>query len=466
MGLQSNGSRVNGTTGKTAVFSIFNAAVDATSGSCSIERGSFDGASGSGTSCRIPYEWQTGIKYQFRIEKGATESNGTWWSSWVTNTATNQETFIARIKVPPAWRGMGDWSVQWTEYFGAPPITCDQLARSKVRFYQPSRTYNGQNVAPARSWLHYATGADCTNSNITTFDGGTIQEMGPASNATVKMGLQATYYTGTTLKGNFVSRVDPNLSFIWNTAPVTGINSTTFSARWTGKLIAPESGTYTINMAANDTGTLWLDGKPLLDTRGLTAGSGKSTQVSLEAGKSYDVDFDLYNTSGSAVASLSWKTPSATGIVQIPQTAFRTSKQAGLSARYSNRGSIVKYYGLKNEPTIDHSWGTASPASGVTADSFRVNWLGKLKVPTTGTYKLISVSNDGVQLVLNNKLLINDWTDGPTRRREVSVKLETGKEYAISFNYYDNTGDATARLLWSGPGITETVIPASALTIN
>lgn len=100
------------------------------------------------------------------------------------------------------------------------------------------------------------------------------------------------------------------------------------------------------------------------------------------------------------------------------------------------------------------------------ADGFRVNWFGKLKVPTSGTYKFISVSNDGVQLVINNSMLINDWTNGPTRRREKSIKLEAGKEYAISFNYYDNTGEATSRLLWSGPGIAEAPIPSSAFTTN
>lgn len=466
IGLQSQGSRVDRTVGKTVVFSVFNSAIQGTAG-CSVEQGNFDRGTGSGTSCRVAYDWQVGVKYKFRVEKGAVESNGTWWAGYITNTATGAETLIAKYKVLPSWQGLGDWSVQWTEYFGQLPATCSDLARSKVRFYKPTRTYNGQNVLPARSWLQYATGADCTNSKITEFSGGTIQEMGPAENATLTTGLQATYYTGPTLKGNFVSRIDPNINFTWNdaTAPVSGIG-TNFSARWTGKLVAPATGSYTINMAANDTATMWLDGKPFLDTRGLSPGSAKTGQISLEAGKEYPFEFDLYDISGPAVAYLSWKPPGSSGTVTVPRTAFKPTKQAGLSARYSNRGAIVKYYALKNEPKIDNSWGTASPSSGVSADSFRVNWFGKLKVPTSGTYKFISVSNDGVQLVINNSMLINDWTNGPTRRREKSVKLEAGKEYAISFNYYDNTGEATARLLWSGPGIAEAPIPSSAFTTN
>ncbi len=466
IGLQSRGSRVDGTVGKTAVFSVFNSGIQGTTG-CSVEQGNFDGASGSGTSCRVAYDWQVGVKYKFRVEKGTVESNGTWWSGYITNTATGTETLIAKYKVLPSWQGLGDWSVQWTEYFGQLPATCNDLARSKVRFYKPTRTYNGQNVLPARSWLHYATGADCTNSRVVEFNGGTIQEMGPAENVTPKTGLQATYYTGPTLKGNFVSRIDPNINFTWNdsTAPVGGIG-TNFSARWTGKLVAPATGSYTINMSANDTATMWLDGKPFLDTRGLSPGSGKTGQILLEAGKEYPFEFDLYDISGPAVAYLSWKVPGSSGTVTIPQTAFKPTKQAGLSARYSNRGAVVKYYALKNEPKIDNSWGTATPGSGVPADGFRVNWFGKLKVPTSGTYKFISVSNDGVQLVINNSMLINDWTNGPTRRREKSIKLEAGKEYAISFNYYDNTGEATSRLLWSGPGIAETPIPSSAFTTN
>jgi hypothetical protein len=150
----------------------------------------------------------------------------------------------------------------------------------------------------------------------------------------------------------------------------------------------------------------------------------------------------------------------------VPATVFRPIIKSGLSARYSSRGAVVKNYLLRNDLTVNFDWGTGSPASVVPADNFRGVWVGKLTVPTTGTYKLVTTSDDGVQFWVNNDLRINDWYDHSTKRNETTLKLEQGKQYAISLRYYEHLGGANVKLLWSGPGIAESVIPSTALTTN
>lgn len=176
MGLQSNGSRVNGTVGKTAVFSVFNSGIAATVGFCEVRQAGFDGYDIAGSSCRTAYEWVIGHKYRMQTEIAQKEPDGTWWNGWITDETTHIKTFLGSIKVPPAWHGMGAWSVMWTEYFGDKPDTCDALAYSRVHFYPP--TANNGTVKPSDTSNELSTDVDCTNSKITNVSTGTVQEMG------------------------------------------------------------------------------------------------------------------------------------------------------------------------------------------------------------------------------------------------------------------------------------------------
>ena len=42
--------------------------------------------------------------------------------------------------------------------------------------------------------------------------------------------------------------------------------------------------------------------------------------------------------------------------------------------------------------------------------------------------------------------------------------MTAGQRYDIRMDFYENTGKAFARLLWSGPGLAKEVVPASQLT--
>jgi Domain of unknown function (DUF3472) len=178
IGLQSNGSRVNGTRGKTAVFSVFGSALSGTSGSCVLEVKGFDGYNTSGTSCRVPYEWQTGRKYTLRVKMVSSDSSGKWWQAWIKDTFTNTETSVAKIKTPASWKGLNDWSVMWTEYFGTPLSTCASLPYAKATFFNP--VANGGAYKPRSSVgsNNLSTSGTCNNSSVRSVVNGASQEMG------------------------------------------------------------------------------------------------------------------------------------------------------------------------------------------------------------------------------------------------------------------------------------------------
>lgn len=176
IGLQSNGLRVDGSRGKTVIFSIFGAGLDATAGSCHVQQAGFDGYDSSGSSCKIAYDWVIGRKYNMRLTLRETDSTGKWWHGFVKDTVTGTDTFIGKIKVPLTWKGLGGWSVMWTEYFGPQPATCKEIPYSQVIFHDPIA--DSGTIKPIDKSNKLSSNNDCLTSSVTDITGGTVHKVG------------------------------------------------------------------------------------------------------------------------------------------------------------------------------------------------------------------------------------------------------------------------------------------------
>ena len=164
-GLQTNGNRADGSVGKTAIFSIWDAEEAAGPGPMRF------GGEGVGWSCRIPYPWQAGRAYGLKVAS----LGGGWWAGKVRDEATGESDDIGGIRVPGHWRNLDSWSVMWTEYFGPPLGSCRDLAYSSVVFGTP--TANDGEAKPAGSHSHLGEGT-CQTSHIETLAHGVRHQMG------------------------------------------------------------------------------------------------------------------------------------------------------------------------------------------------------------------------------------------------------------------------------------------------
>jgi PA14 domain-containing protein/galactose oxidase-like protein/K319-like protein len=141
----------------------------------------------------------------------------------------------------------------------------------------------------------------------------------------------------------------------------------------------------------------------------------------------------------------------------------------GLTGRYYNDpGTGTKFTTLvrtRTDPTVNFDWGTGSPVPGVVnTQNFSVRWTGQVQAPATGNYTFSTVSDDGVRLWVNGKLLVNNWTDhAPTTNTSAPIALVAGVKYAVVMEYYERGGGAVARLRWAYPGQATQVIPQSRL---
>ena len=125
--------------------------------------------------------------------------------------------------------------------------------------------------------------------------------------ASGQLGVTGEYFNSVDLSGKPVlTRVEPQINFRGIAYSVPGLDANTFSARWTGFMIPPDSGTYTIAITGGDTYRLSVDGKVVIDNPDKHGGATKTVDVQLVAGHKYAVKIEYFHASGPETAKLAW----------------------------------------------------------------------------------------------------------------------------------------------------------------
>src|SRR5690606_3315908 len=107
-----------------------------------------------------------------------------------------------------------------------------------------------------------------------------------------QQGLTATYYDNLDFTGPSITRIDPAINFNWGYgSPAPSIAPDTFSVRWTGQLVAPETGQYTFHLTADDGVRLWIDGQLIIDHWQDSPGQTRTATAILQA--NHPTDFKL-----------------------------------------------------------------------------------------------------------------------------------------------------------------------------
>jgi thioredoxin len=104
-----------------------------------------------------------------------------------------------------------------------------------------------------------------------------------------------------------MTRVDPKINFNWGySAPAPLVNADNFSVKWTGKIQAAFTETYTFYTTTDDGVRLWVDGQRLINKWREQVATEWSGTIDLAAGQKYDIVMEMYENQGHAVAQLRW----------------------------------------------------------------------------------------------------------------------------------------------------------------
>ena len=145
-----------------------------------------------------------------------------------------------------------------------------------------------------------------------------------------------------------------------------------------------------------------------------------------------------------------------TGISPIPASVFTCEFQG-----QTVPGLVGEYFtnmNLEGQPTlvrvdaqVNFEWGSGSPATEIPYDGFSVRWTGKLRAPRTGNYEIGTVTDDGVRLFVNDRLVVDHWADQAGLTHTSPIELKEGEVYDIRMEYFEHFGAATAKLGWTIP---------------
>jgi beta-glucosidase len=120
-------------------------------------------------------------------------------------------------------------------------------------------------------------------------------------------GVRATYFNDGDANA-ILARTEPAIDFTWQMSspdPVK-IHIDNFRAEYSGELVPPQSGYYTLRLAAQDTAKLVVDGLPQIVLNSAGKPASQTATLYFQAGKSYRVQVSYHALVGDASLHLEW----------------------------------------------------------------------------------------------------------------------------------------------------------------
>lgn len=135
----------------------------------------------------------------------------------------------------------------------------------------------------------------------------------PVPSSAFPGGLQVSYYNNTSQSGTpAATGTASNVDLSWNGSPASGVNATGWSAKVTGSVSLPDTGSYDLSLTLTGRATVLVNGNQVISGRGGFFGGASTsrTTVTLPQGtSSIEVDY-VAPSSGTASVTLGWASPS------------------------------------------------------------------------------------------------------------------------------------------------------------
>jgi beta-glucosidase len=124
-------------------------------------------------------------------------------------------------------------------------------------------------------------------------------------------GLYAQYYNGNSLSGNpLASGVAPNVNYNWGgLSPTSGVPADNWSAKYTGTITPPTTGTYTFSLTSDDGSRLFVNGQQVISNWADQPATTKTGTISLTAGQPVSIEVDYFQDGGGSQLNLGWQVP-------------------------------------------------------------------------------------------------------------------------------------------------------------
>lgn len=103
------------------------------------------------------------------------------------------------------------------------------------------------------------------------------------------------------------------------------------------------------------------------------------------------------------------------------------------------------------DPQLDLDWDYYHPQPNIAVRDTSARWTAVLLPPVSGAYKLDLTLVGGARLWLDDRLVLDEWSDGPFRIRTIDTFFSAGRPVALRLELTQNQFTAKARLGWRTP---------------
>ena len=298
---------------------------------------------------------------------GEWSPTSTQYTTLVNTIASIENAITAATQVP----GLAVANSQVVVTTGAKAITLTGASpRTSVTFTNVTAPAHGTLTGTAPN-LTYTPTTGYTGPDFFTFqttDGLTTSAPGTVSIIVgiAGTGLKGEYFDNMDFTNLKLTRTDAQVNFDWGTgSPNAAIGADTFSVRWSGLLLVPETGTYTFSTLNSDGARLYVNGVPVSDDYVDQATNWKDgASINLTAGQMVDLQLEYYENTGSAVAKLKWTGPSFAGANGLPIAKEWLYDGTGVANRtpYAHAQSLTLIQNTAQPVTLTGSGGTLTYA--------------------------------------------------------------------------------------------------------
>ncbi len=146
----------------------------------------------------------------------------------------------------------------------------------------------------------------------------------PATKRNPTNGVFASYFKGkncdTFVKAQIIQQIDD--IFDNGKAPFSAMGRSSYSIRYTGQILAPETGEYTFSTIADDGAVLTIGDKVVITDYGPHLAEEHSGTIELTAGEYYPFILEYYNGELGGSVKLCWKTPNGSKKLITPENLY------------------------------------------------------------------------------------------------------------------------------------------------
>jgi hypothetical protein len=145
--------------------------------------------------------------------------------------------------------------------------------------------------------------------------------------------------------------------------------------------------------------------------------------------------------------------------------SFTTIGESGMGLRgdYYSGENFDKLELTRIDPQVDFPWGGNPPDPALGGSGISVRWTGDFSAQFTETYTFYTITDDGIRLWVDGKLILENWTHHGDTEDTGTIELVAGQFYSIVMEYFQAGGGSIAQLGIESPHTEKQLIPTALL---